>query len=367
VDWLEGIRKFVRLSRATMTPSASLPSLPVNGVEAGGEDVPALQEKGALFGIEESELGVDVELRDVRFYLGEVRIDRRAEHQIGRDAPAGGDPGLDVGAAVLELPVGEVDAGATHRRGECRVELDRSGRLHTLEPDDFRGLAEIAVVAAFERVEPDPVALVPGVNADHVDSPGHSVGGAGKTQRGEGQPHLDFVPGLGEAAGGVPDGVPGIVLVAGHLVHGQVHLHPEGVGEELEGPPLVVERVEDQAHEVVLVGGVAIREPGADPVRLGIVGAEGDVKTVHVVGDPDLGADGSGTVLGGSRFVGQLERRGLSPGALVEPSVDLDLLGDLAHGVGRARSGGRFRSCRDVLGECRTRQRDADHEVQQGA
>jgi hypothetical protein len=112
------------------------------------------------------------------------------------------------------------------------------------------------------------------------------------------------------------------VLVAGHLVLGQVHLHADGIDEELERAALVVEGVENDADEVVVEGGIAIGVAGADAGGLGIVCTEGNVEVVAVELHPAFGTHRRRTILRGTRFVGELEgRRGL-PGRVVEVAVD---------------------------------------------
>jgi hypothetical protein len=56
---------------------------------------------------------------------------------------------------------------------------------------------------------------------------------------------------LGDPPGGIPDRIPGGVLVAAEIIARAVVLDAESVDEEQVGPPPVVECVDLDAHEVV--------------------------------------------------------------------------------------------------------------------
>ena len=177
----------------------------------------------------------------------------------------------------------------------CAVSVGSSSMLRpgviALDAGQLRLLAEIAVDAALQAVEADAAALVARIDAQRVDAPGLLAGrraGSAATRRAP--PSRPRSRSSVSAAGGGPDGVPGIVLAAGDVVLDQVHLHAQRVDEELEGAALVVEGVEHDADEIVLEGAVAVGEAGADRRRLRIVGPEGDVEVLVVVGDPALGA-----------------------------------------------------------------------------
>ena len=207
-------------------------------------------------------------------------------------------------------------------------------------------VAQVAVAAAGLRVEPQAAPQVARPDAQGVDAPGLRRGALREAQRREGDRHLDLVAVGGHPAGRVPQGVPRLVLVAGDVVVRQVHLHAQRVDEELEGAALVVEGVEHDAGEVVVEGVVAVAQPGADLVRLGVVGADRHVEAVAVVGDPHLGRHRRGDVVPRGGLVVEGEGGWPLPGRVVENAVHghrADGGGDLVGAggrLGRRRRGG---------------------------
>ncbi len=178
------------------------------------------------------------------------------------------------------------------------------------------------------------------IEADHIDAPGLVPLAARETQLVERNRHLHHVARLGDAAGRVPDRVPGRRLAAGDVVVEQVHLHAERVDEELEGPALVVEGVEDDADEVVVPGGVAVREVGADRLWIGVFRLETDVEVTVVVKDQGLGLHRGRLVLRWAGLVAERDDHRALPEALVQPAVDGDFAafppGDLIRIGGRS-------------------------------
>ena len=87
---------------------------------------------------------------------------------------------------------------------------------------------------------------------------------------------------LVDAAGRVPDGVPG--SVAAHGLDA-VALHAQGVAAQEVVAPLVVERVQVDVDQVVGVELVALGVAGADAGRVGVEALQAEVDVVLVVED----------------------------------------------------------------------------------
>ncbi len=193
------------------------------------------------------------------------------------------------------------------------------------------------------------MALAARVPAHRVEAPGLDALGLGEAQLVERHRDLHHVALVGDPAERVPDDVPGEVLAARDVVLQAVELDAQRVDEELEGAPLVVERVQLDAHQVVVEDRVAVLQVGADRRRLGVVGAEGDVEAVVVVGHQALGLHRRRGVLARPGLVLEPQRQGLLPGRLVEDAVDRDRRGrpadlvdpGLGAGRGVARLAGR--------------------------
>lgn len=166
------------------------------------------------------------------------------------------------------------------------------------KPAIFEELADVAAVAA-ERLEADAVTLAPRVDAEHVDAPRLLAGGAAEAERRERDGHFDRVALRGDPACRLPDRVPRLVLPPADVVLEEVHLHSERVDEELEAPPLVVERVQDDSDEIVLEGLVAVREVGSDLSGPGVVSAESDIEVIVVVDDEAFRSHGGLDVVAG--------------------------------------------------------------------
>jgi hypothetical protein len=266
-------------------------------------------------------LGITVASR--RLDLGEVGVHRHVEGHVRGDAPAHGDPGLGIFVGGLE---GLVECGARlgaaggHRGHHLQV----VARVHPGEPGDGVELADEAVealvVVGRAQLVDDRARVVP----HGEEAPGLLVGGPGEAELLEGDGHLHPVAVVGDAAGGGPDRVPGVVLRVVDVAHHRIELHAEGVDPEVEGPAPVAERVDEEADRVVVEGGVPVGEIGADACRLRVVGAEGDVETLVVEGDQRLGLDRRGGVVPGQPLVGDRDRRGALPGRLVEHAVHHD-------------------------------------------
>ena len=149
-------------------------------------------------------------------------------------------------------------------------------------------------------------------------------------------------PALGDGGLGLPDAVPGVVVVD---VVGERGVGDGAgrVGVEGVAGALVEVRI-DGDHEPVGVGlGVAAAHALADLGRVGVAAEGGDVEGVIVVGDPDLGRfGGGGAVLGVDLGEADGVGRGL-PDGLVEAAVEGDGLrgadGLDGLGVGRGEGG----------------------------
>jgi len=241
--------------------------------------------------------------------------------------------------------------------GQGGVELEVAPRTQAGKADVLVELAEEAVAIAVGRVVGDAVAHVARPGAAELDAPGELAAAAGEADLLERDRDLDGVAVLVDAACRGPDEVERPVLAAG-AVDG-VGLHAQRVDAELVGAALVVEGVEEDDDVVVLHEGVdrvAVHQVGADLLRLGIMGAEGDVDVVAVVGDEALGSDRRLDVVARRPLVADWYRGRRLPGGLVEDAVDLDLRGGAGDreglagvrrcgsgGLGRRLSGGRRR------------------------
>ncbi len=306
-------------------------------VERRGEKIGVGQEERALFRKEEGEPAVDVELRRIGLDLGEVGIERDVRHQVGGDPPAHGEPRLHLFAAALEAAVREVSALLAAPRRDRGVDLQVAARRDAFEALDLGELAEVTVDVPVLGIVADPVAEAARVDADRVEPPGLDAPGLREAERRERDRELDHVALGSQAAGGAPDGVPGQIGPAVDVVAGQVHLDAHGVDAEFVGAAAVVEGVEHDAHAVVGVDGIAIRQPAADLPGLGIGGPEGHVELLFAVDEQALGGHRRRHVLARIGLVVEGDRDGARPGGLVEHAVDRDGRvdpGDVVAGLG---------------------------------
>jgi hypothetical protein len=194
--------------------------------------------------------------------------------------------------------------------------------LDVVEAADPPDLADVAVHAALHLLRGQAVAQVARAEAQEVRAPGLDVLAALEAQRRQRDLQLHHEAGVGDPAGRIPDAVPAVVLVAGGVVDHQVHLRAERVDEELVGTTLVVEGVEHHADEVVVVGGVAIAQEGADLLRVRILGDEGDQHVLAVFGDIGGGLHVGRGVLGRARLDAEVDLGGLRPeGSSITPSI----------------------------------------------
>ncbi len=305
----------------------------VDGVDGAVVGLRGLQEERALLGVEEGELVVHLELGDVGLDLGEVRVEGRVERHVVADPPPYVEPGLEVGRALRPF-VGQLLplAAADPRQGRCQLEV--AARSDPLQALQLRDLAQVAGPVSVLALRPQGEPLVAGVHPDHVDAPAPDAVFGAEPKLGEGNGHLHHVPVGGEPPGGLPDGVPRRVLLATDIVLAQVHLHAQGVDEELVGPAGIVEGVEHEPHEVVLEGVVAIGEMGTDGRRGRIERAERRVEGASVVGEQALGAHRRRQIVSGGDLPGNLHHHRLTPRRLIELCVNRDLpldAGDADH------------------------------------
>ncbi len=167
-----------------------------------------------------------------------------------------------------------------------------------------------------------------GQERDKADAPDLAGLRAEETQLVEGNRQLHHVAFRTDAAGRIPDRVPGevalLAALGAELAVEPVALHPARVDAKFEATPRIVVGVQQDGDVVVLLDAlaVAVGEVRADLFRLAVEGLEGDVEAVVVVHQAGEGAHRGRDAVARLAFEVQrdLERR--SPGRLVEQAVD---------------------------------------------
>jgi hypothetical protein len=240
---------------------------------------------------------------------------------------AGGQTGLGLLVVLLERAGREVGAPVGAMAGHRGIELQVLAGRDPGQAGDLVRLTQQAAPVAVRVARGDPVPHVARVGAEDVEAPCECAVRPREAELVEGDRELDHVAVARDLARALPDRVPGPVLDAVQLAEDRVGLHAQRVDPELEGAALVVERVELEAHVVVLLEGrdrVPVREVGSDLRRVGVVGVERDVEARLVKGDEAFGPHGRRRVVAGEVLVGQLDDRGVRPCFVVEHAVDPD-------------------------------------------
>ena len=307
------------------------------------EEVGRLHEERPLLGKEQREARVDGELRGVGLDLREIGIERRVERQIGCDAPARRQAPFTRKRSGLKrcaldfLPPGP----ATGR--ERWIELEVAPGRDAVEPGHLRLLAEETVTVPVDRPQADLVSEIARVVAHDGEPPGQVLVRPGEAQRGERDCHLDVVSLQRESPGRQPDRVPGHVLVliaaVADIIARRVHLDSERIHEQPEPAALVVERVQEQRHPIVVSRLVAVGEMRANLGRIRIIGPECRVQASTVVDQKHFGSHRRGDVLSGFDLVRQVEPEGALPGVFVDHAIDPDGGCRARDGVDRRRPG----------------------------
>ena len=297
---------------------------------AEAEVLGALEEEHPLLREEHRETGqVDPAL--VGLGLGEV-------HVVADDADkVGGEALVEVEAAVeLALVVGRhlVDLGrpgqAVGTEGDAQALLDV---LDALERGRLVGIAEVAVEG---RAREADGLLLAGDRPLDVETPDAQAGLEGDGL--ERDPDLGRPAVLQAGALGVPDAVPVEARAPG--VGQAFAARPLGIDVEDVGVALVLERVEEDADEVVArdrrsvvpVAHVAASAAssaavvghgvGRDAVRLAVVAVDADIEAVAVVDDAGLRLLAGGFAGPRLDHAEAVDDRGGLPGGVVQAPVD---------------------------------------------
>ena len=240
-----------------------------------------LHEERPLLRVEDRKALVHLHLEGVALHLAEVGVDRALDRGRRREPVLDREPGV-------RFRVGGTEGVGAHPRlvprvGGARDHLEGERLLHVVERHGGVALDE---ALAGRDVGPggrhsETAHATPEQDA-HPD-----LAAALEANGGEGQPDLDVVPLGRPPARALPHPVGGRVLARARRRQ-DVGLHAGGVDEEIVRALAVADRVEAQAHPVVVPELVATAERAADLGRLGVQAPEGEVDRPVVVRDPDL-------------------------------------------------------------------------------
>ena len=172
----------------------------------------------------------------------------------------------------------------------------------------------------------------------------------GKAQAREWNGQLDLVALIGDPPFAGEDRVEGDVLAA---VAGQaeIALNAQGIDEELVSPPQIAVGIQHQTEVVVGEDIVAVAQGDPHLSRI-VVGDQGDVEVVVVVGDPSLGVDRRSDLVARADLREAGGAGGLAPTRVIEESVYSDGAGGAFDGEGRQILGGEVGVGRGFGGDC---------------
>jgi hypothetical protein len=273
----------------------------------GDEERPALVEEGLVRGeVEHGRIGLD---------LPEVRVDRRVDREVRRDAI------LEI---ATERPLGArripVLGDARGVLGDdVRHRLESAWRLEIVES---REGAELRYEAGFRLSEQRPAqSLVVAIDVA-IDRESERVTlVAAVSQLRERNAKFGRPAERVDPRRHVPDAIPGAVFIA-VVVDRLIHLDAGRVHAEFESGAPVVIRVDEQPDHVGRRVGIAPLENLDDAVGMRIERAHEHEQVGGVVGDFRLGTEPGFFSLGGLPLLERRDRRGSSPDGVVVPAVD---------------------------------------------
>src|SRR5690349_9128924 len=180
-------------------------------------------------------------------------------------------------------------------------------------------LAQVAIDAARERHPRIKLALKTLDAAEEMHAPEFSLARF-EAQRLKRNCDLDVEPSLMHDALRLHQQIDAEVF-ATTFGEDAVALNAEGIEKDFEGFALVVERVEHYADVVVAEDVVALRDGGADLVRL-VSGLESDVEKVRIETDKDFRWFGRRRVVARADLIEVFQHGSLFPDFFVELAVD---------------------------------------------
>ena len=145
--------------------------------------------------------------------------------------------------------------------------------------------------------------------------------------------HFNNIACIRYLAGTVPYGVPGVIFISDYIIHYQIHLHAQGIGEEFKSTPLIIKCIDDYTDKIIVPGRVPIPEKSTDFVRLRIRGDKGQIKVGAVLHHQYLGIHKCRYVLRRISFIVQIDTFSPRPFSFGNPSVNNRLRLNIGYGV----------------------------------
>ncbi len=291
----------------------------------GAEDLLALEEERPQLGEEERVALVGLDLRPVGLDLREVGVEREVGREVRRHAVLHVHAEVGLRGVVDVAAVGQP---AHLDGGGGRQHLQVAAHRQVTQAADRPHLRQLARDAARHR-GPDHRLVFRLQGSADLEPPAVLALAARRiAQALERDGHLRRPAVVDDSPARFEQRVPGPVAAPTHGPEAAapapqycVPLDAVGVHREAVGPLLVEEGVEDHRDPVVAPGLVAVDPVGAHLGRVAVVGVEGEIEVVGVVGDADLGPLGRGRALDrvGLDEVGHEGRR--APDRVVEAPV----------------------------------------------
>ncbi len=287
------------------------------------ERLRALDEERALLVVERLERR-EVDDGRIDFDLAEVRIHGGVDGQVARHTPLQVEAsGRRPGSTVVERVAGLRRALGFPARRHVRQHFEVPAASNPVEPLEFTGLGDDRVFLLWD--EGPPALLVLPLHHPHdVQPPDLALGGREPELR-EGNPHLRAPALVVDRHGGLPDAVPGVVLIGVVVEDAVADGAGGGHGEHRPGQ-VVVERVEADDDPVGDPVGVAVapRQAAGDFRRFRVEHPRAHVDGVVVVDKAYFGLLGGWFPLVRVTLQESARRRGLLPVGLVEAAIDRD-------------------------------------------
>ena len=255
---------------------------------------------------------------------------------------------LSPASTSVSAPPSDSAAGSSVDSVRLAVSVGTNSRLAglcTLESVDLGELTQVAIAVPVESVVRNAIAVVAGIEAQKVDTPGLEAGTLRKAKLGQRNLHLHDVSLVVNPPVRVPDGVPGRIFRLAHVVVRQVHLHAIWIRKKLERTLLVAVGIDHDADEVVVESSVAVTQVGAYARRIRVLCVERDVQVVSVLNEVGKGLHLGGDVFARAGLDADLNPARIAPGRLVDAAVD-------HHGL--VRPGHAGRAVRGVRGHSHT-------------
>ena len=255
--------------------------------------------------------------------LCEIRPGRQIGGERRRDSQLRVHPGLPADETVGEARAVAVVCGLNRPTEDVRVELDVAAASQSPEIVQFAGVQELIEALCPTPGAPEILFVLAADEPQHVKPELHAGAGT-KAQRPKGNAEFRGPAGAIPRDRDVPDAVP-IRIEVVEVAELRIPACAAGVGSKDECPAAVVETVDQQQHMVIARQVcVAPQLRGAQPVRLGVVGAHANVERRLVSQCLDRRAFRRLFADHGLTLAEIGERVRARPVSLVQPAVEMD-------------------------------------------